>query len=109
MLKRQPHPYTSNCTNTWTSTDYTDVIRDTEGKYTRRKGNYINYNLAVRGELSHYLILIIFKAKSGCLIKKLNLMDKIFSASKITMYSCFAFSRLAMPEDMSIYGSRNGL
>ena len=63
MLKRQPHPYTSNCTDTWTSTNYGDVVRDTEGKYNKRKGNYINYNLAVRGELSHYLILIIFRGK----------------------------------------------
>ena len=63
MLKRQPHPYTSNCTNTWTSTDYTDVIRDTEGTYTRRKGNYINYNLAVKIELTHYFISTTFSDK----------------------------------------------
>ena len=53
MLKRQPHPYTSNCTDTWTSTDYKDVVRDTDGIYKIRKGNYINYNLAVRGELTY--------------------------------------------------------
>ena len=69
MLKRQKHPYTSNCTDTWTSTDYTDVVRDPNGKYHKRKGSHINYNLAVRRELTHFHFDNFFRQNIDALLE----------------------------------------
>ncbi len=55
-IARQADPYLSNCTTTWTSTNYTALVKDPNGTYTssRRESNYnaiayteVNYNLAV--------------------------------------------------------------
>ena len=47
-MERQKHPYEANCTDSWTSTNFTDLVQDPRGNMKREKKNAVKYNLAVR-------------------------------------------------------------
>ena len=47
-LERQKHPYKSNCTSSWTSTNFTKIVEDPNENFSRENRNAVNYNLAVR-------------------------------------------------------------
>ena len=46
-LKRQTDPYPANCTGSWASTNYTNLVQDPIGHYNEGIRNRVHYNLAV--------------------------------------------------------------